>query len=86
MTIQGLRHMGQAVLLRAFNDLRSSGTTTFNDHGRVAVNAKEEAQLFLTAATPEWQESLETWCAIAGYDPNEIVRRASTFVRHGAII
>ena len=76
MTIaESLYLMGRHVMLRAFRDL-----TCKNGPNR------REAIQFLTAATPDWQDSLETWCAFARLDPNMVIKRTQDFLEKGAFI
>lgn len=76
MTIaNSLHEMGKHLMLRSFRDLSIKDGPD-----------RQEAIQFLTASTPEWAESLETWCAFARLDPNFVILRTKSFLEKGAFI
>lgn len=88
VALDSLEEMAEAIMLRAHRDLTASTTVLFDDEdtGRLLVEARQDAIDFLTAATPEWAESLEVWCALSRTDPNKVIARTKEYIAKGAFI
>lgn len=61
--------------MRAFRDLRTPDPAL-----------KADATAFLTATSPEYADSLETWCAFAMLDPNRVIARTQEYLAKGAFV
>lgn len=62
----GERELGRAVILRAVEDANSNKDSL----------DRREARLFLCAKNNLWRRSLSSWCDIAGWEMDDIIKYA----------
>lgn len=67
------RQLACAVINQAMIDLEQPNAL---NHPRDVHKAKDEARRFLTDKEGRWAESRETWCNLAGIEPEAVVQAA----------
>lgn len=74
MEYNACKQLASAVLLTALEDAIKTKTTKFNYDISSFSKNKREAILFLTSTNGEFKRSREFWCAIAGINPENLVK------------